>query len=63
VRLAENIPDRDLDTAEHSHHADIGTLCETSRVNPPKHGFNVMRVFTGDVPFEGILDHRAGDIT
>jgi hypothetical protein len=62
VGFAENIPDRDLDAAEHAHHADIGPLRETGRVNPAKQGFDMMRILAGDKTFEGILDHGAGDI-
>ncbi|MCP4408708.1 MAG: hypothetical protein GY807_13265 [Gammaproteobacteria bacterium] len=32
--LAEKVPDRDLDAAEHAHHIDVRALRETGRANP-----------------------------
>ena len=62
VRLAEDIPDSDLDTAEHAHHADVRPLREAGRVHPAKHGFDMVRVLAGDVALESVLDHFAGDV-
>ena len=61
-RLAENVPDRGLDTAEHPHHRNIGPLREPRGVHAPEQGLDVVRVFPGDVALEGVLHHPARDI-
>ena len=61
-RLAEDVPDRDLDAAEHPHHRDIGPLGEAGGVHAPEQGLDVVRVLTRNETLERVLDHPARDI-
>ena len=62
VRFTKNIPDSNFDAAEHTHHADVRALRESSGIDAPKQGFDMVWIFTGNEAIEGIFDHRSGNI-
>ena len=55
--LADDIPTRHFEGAQHAHQGQIRMLGEAAGVNPPPHAFDVMRIIAANIAIEHILDH------
>ena len=61
-RLTQNIPNSDFHAAEHTHHGNIGPLCETCRIDAAKECFHIKWAFPRNIALECIFHHLAGNI-
>ena len=56
-RLADDVPARHLERAQHAHQREIGMLREAAGINAPPHGFDGVRILACDVTREHIFQH------
>ena len=57
-RLADDVPARHFQAADHAHHREIGALREAARIRLAIEALDMMRIVAEQIAFEHVLDDR-----
>jgi hypothetical protein len=60
--LADDVPARHLERAQHAHQRQVRVLRETRGVDAPPHALDVMRILAGEVAREDVLDELRDEV-